>query len=92
MAGDLPLIDALIDGMPRRAELICYVDTADGRKGRICWYERVGDSDPEPVTVTLPEVLLIDVPGVDYGDVPVIEAEARRTGRVATGWDWRRTG
>lgn len=91
MAGRLPLIDALIDGMPRRVELIAYVDTVHGRKGRICWYERVGDG-VQPITVTLPEALLVPLPGVDYGEVPVVRAEGQRGGRVATGWEWRRTG
>lgn len=92
MAEPGPPIDAIIDGTPRRVELVAYVDTAYGRKGRICWRERIGDDDPEPHTVTLPETLLIELPGVDYGNVPVFAAEQPRTGRVSTGHEWRRTG
>lgn len=89
MAEPGPPIDAIIDGTPRRVELICFVRTSHGLMARLCWREPIGDSDPEPHTVTLPEALLIELPGVDYGEVPVVDVQPQRSGRVATGRVWR---
>lgn len=91
MADDRPLIDARIDGSIRRVELIAYIRTRNGVMARVCWREPVGDAI-KPITVTLPRALVREIPGVDYEDVPEVDAAPVRGGRVPTGHEWRRTG
>lgn len=91
MPDDRPLIDARIDGSIRRVELIAYIRTRHGVMARVCWRELVGDSIA-PITVTLPRALVREIPGVDYADVPEVDAAPAGGGRVTTGHEWRRTG
>jgi hypothetical protein len=82
---------ARIDGAVHHVELIAWVRTRHGAMARVCWREKIGDS-VHTLTITVPAAAVYELPGVDYGDVPVVEGEQRRGGRVASGWDWRRTG
>lgn len=73
----------------RRVNVRAYVRHPDGRRQvRVAYDDRFGDGIQEVVQLA-DYGDVIEVPGVDYGDVPVVEAETARTGRVATGRVWR---
>jgi hypothetical protein len=76
----------------RRVNVRAYVRHPDGqRQVRVAYDDLFGDGIQEVVQLAdLRDV--IELPGVDYGSVPVVEAETARGGRVPTGHEWRRTG
>lgn len=87
-----PYVDLDLDWCTRRARLLAWVRYADGTwHGRVAFGDLVGD-EVVTVEVTLPAASIIELPGVDYGHVPVERVAPRVTGRVATGHEWRRTG
>ncbi|WTW93642.1 DUF6221 family protein [Streptomycetaceae bacterium NBC_01309] len=59
MAEPGPPIDAIIDGVPRRVELICFVRTSHGLMARVCWREVIA-GEPTPVTAPVPERARVD--------------------------------
>lgn len=70
MAG-APLVRVHLDWCTRKATLHAWVRYPDGTwHGRVSYRELIGDGEQD-VAFTLPAAAIIELPGEEYGDVPV---------------------
>lgn len=77
----------------RPVRLHARVIRPDGTQGARISYPEIVGGEPVDVQWTVDADELVELPGVDYGDVPVERlVREGRTGTVASGHEWRRTG